>query len=186
MDKVLLERHRSVKNLLSDVGSTHEFMVGNKRGEVMIVPKGASGFLYQLKVDGMAIEQNFVGPVAERPLDLGSRPVQVAKTDEGLGMTLRNNPFKTGCVVWTVEEGKAAWRAGLRVGDVVLSIEEHIIDGIDRLVEFVGEAEGGVVNMEVAGVGMSRTVTVVKARDRPVGLGLQVTSRSGAPPPPPS
>lgn len=176
VDKVLLERHRSVKNMLSDVGSTHEFMVGNKRGEVMIVPKGASGFLYQLKIDGMPIEQNFVGPIAERPLDIGSRPIQLAKTADGLGMTLRNNPFKTGCVVWTIEEDKAAWNAGLRAGDVVLSIEDHIIDGIDHLVEYVSEAEGGVVNMEVAGVGQSRQVAVVKARDKPVGLDLQVTS----------
>ena len=144
--------------MLSDVGSTHEFMVGNKRGEVMIVPKGASGFLYQLKIDGMPIEQNFVGPIAERPLDIGSRPIQLVKTADGLGMTLRNNPFKTGCVVWTVEDGRAAWNAGLRVGDVVLSIEDHIVDGIDRLAEWVGEAEGGVVNMEVAGVGQSRQV----------------------------
>ena len=71
MDKVLLERHRSVKNMLSDVGSTHEFMVGNKRGEVMIVPKGASGFLYQLKIDGQAIEQNMVR---------GARPRRRRKT----------------------------------------------------------------------------------------------------------
>ena len=58
VDKVLLERQRSIKNMLSDTGSTHEFMVGNKRGEVIIVPKGVSGFLYQLKIEGMPIEQN--------------------------------------------------------------------------------------------------------------------------------
>lgn len=90
-------------------------------------------------------------------------------------MTLRNNPHKTGVVVWTVEEGKAASTAGLRVGDVVLSIEDHLIDSIDRLVEFVSEAEG-FVNMEVSGLGPSKQVAVVKARDKPVGLGLQVTA----------
>jgi len=175
VDKMLLERQRSIKNMLSDTGSTHEFVVGGKRGEVMIVPKGASGFLYQLKIDGQAIEQNMVGPVAERPLDIGTRPIQLPKTVDGLGMTLRNNPFKTGVVVWTVEENKAASNAGLRIGDVVLSIEDHLIDSIDNLVEYVGEAEE-FVNMEVAGIGQSKQVSVVKARDKPVGLGLQVTS----------
>lgn len=60
VDKTLQERHRSMKNLLSDVGSRHEFTVGNKSAEVVIVPKGASGFLYQLKIDGQGIEQNMV------------------------------------------------------------------------------------------------------------------------------
>ena len=60
VDRQLLERQKSVKNMVSDAGSQHEFMVGNRRAEVSIVPKGSSGFLYQLKVDGQAIEQNMV------------------------------------------------------------------------------------------------------------------------------
>ena len=60
VDRQLLERQKSMKNMVSDVGSQHEFMVGNRRAEVLIVPKGNSGFLYQLKVDGQAIEQNMV------------------------------------------------------------------------------------------------------------------------------
>ena len=224
VDKQLLEREKSFKNMLSDTGSQHEFVVGNKRGEILIVPKGTSGFLYQLKIDGQAIEQNLVrrpaprtpaaaplpratvsvraqrvrlsaapetpsaqplsdlapalgqvGPVNERPLDIGTRPIQLPKTADGLGMTLRNNPFKTGVVVWTVEEGKAAWNAGLRIGDVVLSVEEHLLDSIDKLVDYVSEAEE-YVNMEVAGLGPSKQIALVKARDKPVGLGLQVTS----------
>ena len=54
-------------------------------------------------------------------MDIGTRSVQLPKTLEGLGMTLRNNPHRTGVVVWTVEEGRAAANAGLRVGDVVMS-----------------------------------------------------------------
>ena len=97
---------------------------------MLIVPKGNSGFLYQIKIDGLAIEQNMVGPMAERPMDIGTRSIQLPKTPEGLGMTLRNNPHRTGVVVWTVEEGRAAATAGLRVGDVVLSVEDHLIDSI--------------------------------------------------------
>ena len=66
VDKQLLEREKSFKNMLSDTGSQHEFVVGNKRGEILIVPKGTSGFLYQLKIDGQAIEQNLVRRPAPR------------------------------------------------------------------------------------------------------------------------
>ena len=57
----------------------------------------------------------------------------------------------------------------------VLSVEAHLVDTIDHLVEYVAAAQG-VVSMEVAGLGPSRAVTVVKARDKPVGLALQLTS----------
>ena len=108
-------------------------------------------------------------------MDIGTRAIQLPKSAEGLGMTLRNNPHRTGVVVWTVEEGKSAAAAGLRVGDVVLSVEAHLVDSIDHLIEYVAAAQG-VVSMEVAGLGPSRVVTVVKARDKPVGLALQLTS----------
>ena len=108
-------------------------------------------------------------------MDVGTRSVQLPKTAAGLGMTLRNNPHRVGAVVWTVEAGKAADVAGLRVGDVVLSVEDHLLESIERLVEFVAEAREH-VHMEVAGVGPSKQIALVKARDKPVGLGLQVTS----------
>ena len=57
----------------------------------------------------------------------------------------------------------------------VLSVEAHLVDTIDHLIEYVAAAQG-VVSMEVAGLGPSRAVTVVKARDKPVGLALQLTS----------
>jgi S1-C subfamily serine protease len=101
--------------------------------------------------------------------------VQLPKTQEGLGMTLRNNPMRNGVVVWTCEPDKLAERAGLRVGDVVLSVEDHLLESIENLVEYVSEAQG-VINMELAGTAPSRLVTVVKSKDRPVGLGLQPTS----------
>ena len=57
----------------------------------------------------------------------------------------------------------------------VLSVEAHLVDTIDHLIEYVAGAHG-IVSMEVAGLGPSRAVTVVKARDKPVGLALQLTS----------
>ena len=57
----------------------------------------------------------------------------------------------------------------------VLSVEAHLVDTIDHLIEYVAGAQG-IVSMEVAGLGPSRAVTVVKARDKPVGLALQLTS----------
>ena len=58
VNKKLEDRVKSMKNLLSDTGSQHSFMVGPKEGEILIVPKGASGFTYQLRIDSMPIEQN--------------------------------------------------------------------------------------------------------------------------------
>ena len=86
-------------------------------------------------------------------------------------MTLRNNPDARGVVVSSVQEGKAAWTAGLRVGDAVLSIEGHPLDSVDRLVEYVSEAEG-FVRMEVS------------ALEWQVGRDSQPLLGLAAPPPP--
>jgi len=179
VDTVLVERVKSIKNMLADNGSSHTFGVGTKSAEIIIAPKGTSGFTYQLMIEGNAIEQNIVGPMSATPLDIGTRSIELEKKDEGLGMTLRNNPLYAGAgvVVWTVEPGKAAERAGIVVGDCVLSIETHLVESIDNLVEYVGEAKDGIVHMEVAGTTKSRHVTMVKSRENPkVGLGLQTTS----------
>jgi hypothetical protein len=248
VNKKLEDRVKSMKNLLSDTGSQHSFMVGPKEGEILIVPKGASGFTYQLRIDSMPIEQNMAratarprarrapaarpppraaaclppprtprrarrnalrwrpdaaarsswpprapphrrrrrahatqaGPAAERPLDVGSRSVTLEKSDDGLGMTLRNNPLKKGVVVWSIDEGKSAQRAQLQIGDVVLSIESSLIDSIEHLVKIVEGAEA-VVHMEVAGTKPSRVVTMVKkgsgsGGNVSIGLTLQTTS----------
>jgi hypothetical protein len=110
----------------------------------------------------------WAGPVAERPPDIGTRSIQIRKTAEGLGMTLRNNPDTGGVIVSTVKEGKAACTAGLRVGDAVISIEGHPLDSVDRLVEYVSEAEG-FVRMEVS------------ALEWQVGRGSQPPLRLAAP-----
>jgi len=175
VNKVMVDRIKSLKNWVSDTGSRHEFAVSRLQAEIIIVPKGVQGFHYQLKIDGQDIEQSVQGPAGEGPLDIGTRALTLPKTSEGLGMTLRNNPFKTGVVVWTLEEGKAAARTGLQIGDVVLSMEDEILDSIEPLVDIVQRASG-VINMEVAGTAPSRTVSVVKNKDKNFGISMQVTA----------
>ena len=182
INKELVERERNLRNLFSDKGSTHSFDIGSQNAIIDIRPKGVTGFTYQLLIDEQPIEQSVGGPTAEMGrLDIGVRSIQLPKTSDGLGMTLRNNPLgPTGVVVWTVEPGKAAERAGVCVGDVVLSIEDNIVTEIDHLIEYVKPCVG-VVNMELAGTAPTRTAALIKnpkgdAVKLPIGLGLQTTS----------
>lgn len=185
VNKELVSREKKMLAMVSDSGSQHEFQIGGRDGVILIQPKGLSGFTYQLLIDGNPIEQNLAGPMEKGPLDIGVRAVQLPKVAEGLGMTLRNNPLgQTGVVVWTVEPGKAAEEKGIKVGDCVLSIEDHIVSTIDHLVEYVSESTGGVVNMELAGTSNSKAVVLDKmagtspsdGKPPPIGLGLQTTS----------
>ena len=184
VNKELIERHKETHKLIVDTGSTHSFDFGASKehnATIVITSKGMSGYTYQLLIDDNPIEQNVMGPSGDGSLDLGTRPIQLPKSAEGLGMSLRNNPLgTTGVVVWTLEEGKAAQRAGIMVGDVVLSIEDHIVANIDHLVEYAGKAKD-VVNMELAGSSASRVVVLTKrepvnGKAGPIGLGLQTTS----------
>ena len=190
VNKELVARDKSIWKAISDSGSTHQFMIGpTNRNEcaVTIYPKGSimSGYQYQLEIDGRAIEkQTAVGqePTVEG-LDIGVRAIELPKSANGLGMTIRNNPLgPTGVVVWTVEPGKPADQIGIKIGDVILSIEDHLVNEIDKLAEYVGESQD-VVHMEIAGTATSRVVIMQKmlpgadpeART-PIGLGLQTTS----------
>jgi len=66
----------------------------------------------------------------------------------------------TGVIVWTVEVDRAAWTAGLRVGDVLQSVEGQVLDSIDHLLECLEEVEvGGVINMEARPLTLALTLT---------------------------
>jgi len=187
VNKELVDRSKDIVKVLHDSGGQYPFRLGTKTAEIEITNKGfGAGYAYKLTLDGNPIEQQTALPQGgTKPgLDIGVRAVQLPKSANGLGMTLRNNPLgNSGVVVWTVEEGKAAASAGIQIGDVVLSVEEHLVDTIDNLIDYVA-ASKGVVNMELAGTGSSKTVVMRKEipgqtdpnAKVPIGLGLQTTS----------
>jgi len=187
VNKDLVDRSKDLMKIFSDSGGSYPFKLGMKSAEIEIVAKGmGQGYNYKLSIDGNPIEQQTAAPgesQVNRGLDIGVRAVQLIKSANGLGMTLRNNPLgPNGVVVWTVEPGKAADNNKVKVGDVVLSVEEHIVNSIENLIEYVA-ASVGVVNMELAGTGPSKEIWMSKKLPNlapdvkvPIGLGLQTTS----------
>jgi hypothetical protein len=183
VNKELVHREKKLMNMIADGGSTDGFALENGQdATINVMPKGVYGFTYTLEINGAPIEQQASPNVdKEQQLDIGVRAVQLPKTGEGLGITLRNNPLGgMGCVVWSVEPGKAAEACGVQIGDVVLSIEDHLISSIDMLTTYVAESVD-IVNMELAGTGPSRVVEMRKKipgvdEKIPIGLGLQTTS----------
>ena len=129
-------------------------LLGRKRAE-MEQRKWASAEADKLSAAERSRIANQAAQVArdERAQDtpIGTRSVQLPKTAEGLGMKVRYKR-DTGVIVWTVEVDRAAWTAGLRVGDVLQSVEGQVLDSIDHLLECLEEVEvGGVIDMEVSG-----------------------------------
>ena len=154
VNKQLVERQHNLKDMVSSSGSIHKVQLDDGlEGIIHIASKGGmSGFTYQLLVNDNPIEQNLAGPMTAGPLDIGERTIALEKSAEGLGMTLRNNPLgPTGVVVWTVEKGKAADRALVRPGDVVLSLSDEIVDDIGPMSELVAKVTGSTIYMELAG-----------------------------------
>ena len=93
-------------------------------------------------------------------------------------MALRDNPLGGGAVVWTVEPGRAASRAGLRVGDVVLSVEGVLTRSIDGLAHLVGAA-GATVSFELAGAAPSRLLALTLERGGARGISMLPTCGVG-------
>jgi len=187
VNKELVERSKDLLKMVKDNGGAYQVpLTRSKSAEIEIINKGSmQGFQYKLSIDDMPIEQQTAAPgnaQANRDeLDIGTRAVQLPKSSNGLGMTLRNNPLgPQGVVVWTVEPGKVADQQGIQVGDVVLSVEDSLVNTIDNLVDLVAKSVG-VVNMEIAGTAPSKIVELNArlkedgTREK-YGLGLQTTS----------
>lgn len=75
INRQLVERVRQLKDLLADAGSVHEFRLdGHHVAQLHIVPKGFSGFTYQMLIDGSPIEQNWSAPPRLSPTHVPSPP----------------------------------------------------------------------------------------------------------------
>ena len=91
INRQLVERVRALKDLLADAGSVHEFeLEGRHVAQLHIVPKGFSGFTYQMLIDGHPIEQNW-SRHSLPPRSLCTAPSPPCRANLPLCVTLPNS-----------------------------------------------------------------------------------------------
>ena len=132
VDKVLQDRIKSVRNLLSDTGSSHDFKVGEHEGAVTISPKGVTGFTYQLKLDGQGIEQSIVRPPAP-----ACRARRLARARHPMGLAAPRRRTEEGGALATPGGaiGAATAANALPAGGGTPRVAQGSVDSTERLAE---------------------------------------------------
>ena len=90
VNKELVERTKTIGNLLMDRGSTHNLKIGDRSATVTIERGKGASFKYSLSVDGEEIERDIGISAAGLAGELGTHYVRPTVTDDGFGMTLAN------------------------------------------------------------------------------------------------
>lgn len=129
------------------------------RGELMrAVAEAGPGARLALVVERDGAERGIDVRLAQRPATQefgGADWPGVNVTEHGAG---------TGVVVLIVSESSAAWRAGIRPGDVVTRVDNRLIRDADAFYDALREADSARLTVSRAGSSRSRTFTATISR----------------------
>jgi len=156
----MVERTKKLTGYFVDRGSQHHFSVGGRPATITIEKGRSAGFTYSLSIDSEEIERDIGISAAGVSGELGTHFVRPSVGNDGFGMTLANcGQRQDGVVVLELEPGFPAHRAGLLVGDIILSVGEECIVDTNVIIEKLTDVQGEII-LEVAGNSPSRLVTI--------------------------
>ena len=141
--------------------------------QVAITPgASSSSFQYQLFIDGEPIERELAISAPGLSADMGSHFVQMRRSPNGFGMTLANCGMRDdGVVVIELEAGLPAHRAGLLVGDVILSVDDVTTIDTRLVLEILARAERGVSPVPSTKIHLPKSLPCSRCERAPNGGG---------------
>ena len=71
-------------------------------------------------------------------------------TKVDVGLTIGNLPDGEGVLVVKVKEGSLAWKAGIRVGAIILTVNEHSVGSHAQAVTLIDRSAKGIVTLGLA------------------------------------